>query len=120
MPKSAGKLAFPMLLRSRAPSVPWSVRMCPPIRAIVGKTVLWLGLVVGCLFLAAGLGGQVVDSVSYRNYLIPVGLRGNWYDLCLHHLHLPLHNHSTKNNSAHHQRLRLPRLGTRHSIAFFV
>jgi hypothetical protein len=77
MPNSASKLAFPMLLRSRAPSVPWSIRMRPPIHAIVGRTVLWLGLVVRCLFLAAGLGGQVVDSVSSQNYLIPVGSRGN-------------------------------------------
>ena len=108
MPNSAGKLAFPMLLRSRAPSVPWSVRMRPPIRATVGRTVLWLGLVVGWLFFAAGLGGQVFDSVSSEPYLVPVGSRGNWYDLYLHHLQLPLHNHSTENNSTHHQRLPPP------------
>jgi hypothetical protein len=108
MPNSAGKLAFPMLLRSRAPSVPWSVRMRPPIRATVGRTVLWLGLVVGWLFFAAGIGGQVFGSVSSKPYLITVGSRGNWYDLYLHHLQLPLHNHSTENNSTHHQRLPPP------------
>ena len=108
MPNSAGKLAFPMLLRSRAPSVPWSIRMRPPIRTTVGRTVLWLGLVVRCLFLVAGLGGQVFDSVSSGPYLVPVGSRGNWYDLCLHHLQLPLHNHLTENNSTHHQRLPPP------------
>ena len=108
MPNSTGKLAFPMLLRSRAPSVPWSGRMHPPICTIVGRTVLWLGLVVGCLFFAAGLGGQVFDPVSSEPYLVPVGSRGNWYDLYLHHHQLPLHNHSTENNSAHHQRLSPP------------
>ena len=108
MPNSAGKLAFPMLLCSRAPSVPWSIRMHPPIRATVERIVLWLELVVGCFFFAAGLGGQVFDSVSSKLYLVPVGSRGSWYDLCLHHLQLPLHDHSTKNNSAHHQRLPPP------------
>ena len=108
MPNSAGKLAFPMLLRSRALLVPWSIRMHPPIHTTVGRTVLWLGLVVECLFFTAGLGGQVFDSVSSEPYLVPVGLHGNWYDLSLHHLQPPLHNHSTKNNSAHHQRLPPP------------
>jgi hypothetical protein len=78
-----------MLLHSCAPLVPWAVRMRPPIRATVGRTVLWLGLVVGCLFLAAGLGGQVFGLVLSGPYLVPVGPRGNWYDLCLHHLQLP-------------------------------
>ena len=105
MPNSAGKLAFLMLLRSHAPSVPWPVRMRPPIRATVGRTVLWLRVVVGWLFFVAGLGDQVFDLVSSEPYLVPVGSRGNWPDLYLHHLQLPLHNHSTKNNSAHHQRL---------------
>ena len=108
MPNFAGKLAFPMLLHSRAPSAPWVVRMRPPIRATVGRTVLWLGLVVGCLFLAAGLGGQVFGLVLSGPYLVPVGPRGNWYDLCLHHLQLPPHNYSTENNSTHHQRLPPP------------
>ena len=108
MPNSAGKLVFPMLLRSCAPSVPWSVMMHPPSRATVGRTVSWLRLVVGCLFFAVGLGGQVFDSVSSKLYLVPVGSRGNWYNLCLHHLQLPLHNHSTENNSPHHQRLPPP------------
>ena len=105
MPYSAGKLAFPMLLSSCAPSVPWAVRMRPPICVTVERTVLWLGLVVGCLFLAAGVRGQVFGSVSSGPYLVPVGSRGNWYDLCLHHLQLPHHNHLTKNNVTHHQRL---------------
>ena len=108
MPNSAGKLAFPMQLRSCAPSVPWAVRMRPPIRATVGRTVLWLGLVVKWLFLVVGLGGQVFGSVSSGPYLVPVGPRGNWYDLCLHHLQLPPQNHPTKNNFAHHQRLPPP------------
>ena len=108
MPNSAGKLAFPMLLHSCAPLVPWSVRIRPPICATAGRTVLWLGLVVGCLFFAAGLGGQVFDLVSSKPYLVPVGLRGSWYDLYLHHLQLPLHYHSTKSNSAHHQCLPPP------------
>ena len=105
MPNSAGKLAFPLLLRSCALLVPWSIRMRPPICANVGRTVLWLGLVVGWLFFAAGLGGQVFDSVSSEPYLVPVSLRGNWYDLCLHHLQPPLHNYSTESDSAHHQHL---------------
>ena len=108
MPNSTSKLAFPMLLRSCAPLVPWSVRMRPPICVTVGRTVLWLRLVVGWLFFAAGLGGQVFGLVSSKPYLITVGSRGNWYDLYLHHLQLPLHNHSTENNSTHHQRLPLP------------
>jgi hypothetical protein len=102
MSNSAGKLAFLMRLCSRAPLVPWAIRMHPPICTIVGRTVLWLGLVAGCLFLTVGLGGQGFGSVSFGPYLVPVGPRGNWYDLCLHHLQLPPHNHSTKNNSAHH------------------
>ena len=108
MPNSAGKLAFPMLLRSHAPPVPWSSRMRPPIRVIVGRTVLWLGLVGGCLLFAVGLEGQVFDLVSSEPYLVPVGSRGNWYDLYLHHLQLPLYNHLTENNSAHHQCLPPP------------
>ena len=108
MPNSAGKLAFLMMLCSRAPLVPWAIRMRPPIGATVGRTVLWLWLVVGCLFLAAGLGGQVLGLVSSGPYLVPVGPRGIWYDLCLHHLQLPPHNHWTENNSAHHQRLPPP------------
>ena len=108
MPNSAGKLAFPMRLCSHAPLVPWAIRMCPPIHEIVGRTVIWLMLVVGCLFLMAGLGGQGFGLVSSGPSLVPVGLRGNWYDLCLHHPQLPSHNHSTEDNSAHHQRGRLP------------
>ncbi len=73
----------------------------------VGRIDLWLRLAVGCLFLMAGLGlgSQGFGPVSSRPSLVPVGPRGNWYDLCLHHLQLPPHNHLTKDNSAHHQRL---------------
>ena len=81
MPNSAGKIAFLMRLYSRTLSVPWAVRMCPPIRTIVGRTVLWLGLVVECFFLAVRLGGQVFGSASPGPYLVPIGPRGNWYDL---------------------------------------
>ena len=48
------------------------------------------------------------EKVSSKPYLVPVGLRGSWYDLYLHHLQLPLHYHSTKSNSAHHQCLPPP------------
>ena len=103
-----GKLAFPMRLRSCAPLVPWAVRMRPPICEIVGRRVLWLRLVVECLFLMAGLGGQGFGSVSSGPSLVLVDPHGNWYDLYLHHPQHPSHNHSTKDNSAHHRRLPPP------------
>ena len=108
MPNSAGKLAFPMLLHLCALSVPWVVRVRPLICATVGRTVLWLGLVVRWLILATGLGSQVFGSVSSGPYLVPVGPHGNWYDLCLHQFQLPPTNHWTENNFAHHQCLPPP------------
>ena len=120
MPNFAGKLAFPMLLHSRAPSAPWVVRMRPPIRATVGRTVLWLGLVVECLFLAAGLGGQVFGSASSGPYLAPVRPCGNWYDLCLHHLQPPPPTTIRPITILPIINSCLLRLGARHSIAFFA